>query len=41
MITLGIYWLSVHYKSSDYDGFIYWGTVIVDVVALLVIGSMS
>ncbi|AUR84701.1 TMhelix containing protein [Vibrio phage 1.063.O._10N.261.45.C7] len=35
MVTLGVFWIKHHYKGNDCDGFIYWGTCIVDVVMII------
>ncbi|AUR92139.1 TMhelix containing protein [Vibrio phage 1.170.O._10N.261.52.C3] len=33
MITLGVFWISAHYKRDSGD--IYWGTVIVDIIMMI------
>lgn len=43
MITLGVFWIDRKYPHGDGEldaGWIYWGTTIIDIVNLLVLGHL-
>ena len=35
MITIGCFYISAKYNKSDYKGYVYYGTVLVDLVGML------